>query len=116
MRVELDIFCGRPNPSWKLLPSEAAELVQRLRAAPPTDTPPPAGGGLGYRGLIVTPTAGASIDSCAVVAVSKGVISCQRPSGDQLRRDPGRALERWLLGTGKAHIDPDLYEEVVRSL
>lgn len=33
-RIELDIFSGRPNPSWILSPKEERELVERVKADP----------------------------------------------------------------------------------
>lgn len=53
MRVELDIFSGRPNPSWELSVDEAAELSRRLAALIKTETRPDEGG-LGYRGFVIT--------------------------------------------------------------
>ncbi len=29
--VELDVFSGRPNPTWTRTPAEAAELDRRIR-------------------------------------------------------------------------------------
>lgn len=51
--VELDIFSGRPNPSWRLGEREQATLLQLIGDLPPASergADPP---GLGYRGLIV---------------------------------------------------------------
>ena len=35
MRVELDVYSGRPNPRWELTDQQAAELLTRLEAAQP---------------------------------------------------------------------------------
>src|SRR5258708_4345888 len=52
VRVELDIFSGRPNPSWMLAPPERDELLRALsaakREAAARELP-----GLGYRGFAV---------------------------------------------------------------
>lgn len=52
MQIILDVFSGRPNPSWELTSEEASELARRLMGlveACQTLTE----GGLGYRGLIL---------------------------------------------------------------
>lgn len=59
MRVTLDVFSGRPNPSWTLTENDLSQLVDRTAGK----THPPAGvggGGLGYRGFIVSVTGDAS--------------------------------------------------------
>jgi hypothetical protein len=52
MRLIMDMFSGRPNPSWKLDPATASELLERLgRGEAPVAT---AGADvLGFRGFIV---------------------------------------------------------------
>lgn len=53
MEVELDIWSGRPNPTWTLTPEEEAELaklLQGLKGIEKTAEPP----GLGYRGFVLS--------------------------------------------------------------
>jgi hypothetical protein len=54
MRVTMNLFSGRPNPTWSLTPSQAEELVERLAAAGPVAAPdePPL---LGFRGFTLNP-------------------------------------------------------------
>lgn len=56
MRIELDIFSGRPNPSW-VADADASEAMERwLNLLPPADTwvaAPAAADELGYRGFIL---------------------------------------------------------------
>jgi hypothetical protein len=55
LQVELDIFSGRPNPSWILSPKEEKELLDRVAADPKILIPAAATSGrLGYRGYVVT--------------------------------------------------------------
>lgn len=116
MHIELDIFSGRPNPSWELTPAESASFLQQLRALPRAGAGQPEEG-LGYRGLIVTGTAGALIDSFTTVVVSGGLVVGQHPQGGtQTWLDTGRSLERWLARTGKPHLDPDIYTQVTQAL
>jgi hypothetical protein len=54
MRVTLDVFSGRPNPTWRLTPREARELIDRAAAggaSPPADPAPV----LGFRGFAALP-------------------------------------------------------------
>jgi len=54
LEVELDIFSGVPNPTWRLSRSDEGALFELLRAEPKQISKVPDGRlGLGYRGLIV---------------------------------------------------------------
>ncbi len=111
LEVVLDIFSGRPNPSWVLPHPLEAELVARLEAlrpAPAEDVPEPPG--LGYRGFIVQ----APLDSkfLAPVRVYRGMV--QRASEKYV--DPERQLERWLLDTAGLSLEGNLEGMVRREL
>jgi hypothetical protein len=55
LSVELDIYSGRPNPSWILSNKEERELIDRIMADKSLMLPMSADtGGLGYRGYIIT--------------------------------------------------------------
>jgi len=49
--VELDVFSGRPNPTWALTAAEGDDLLARSKCLPAADEEMSAG--LGYRGFIV---------------------------------------------------------------
>jgi hypothetical protein len=51
MEVELDVFSGRPNPTWRLTPGERRELVRRVDRLSSAAADPTAG--LGYRGFVL---------------------------------------------------------------
>lgn len=92
--VELDVFSGRVNPRWSL--DRAAEatfdgLVQRLGPTAEDLPDPP---GLGYRGFVVSRLTGE-------YHVYRGF--CRTPT--DVRSDPGRGVERFLLGTLPAHFE-----------
>ena len=53
MIVELDVFSGRPNPTWSLPVEQAVELLEALKDLPPADKPL-RGNGLGYRGFVLS--------------------------------------------------------------
>jgi hypothetical protein len=53
IEVELDIFSGRPNPSWVLRPEESKELIQLITALPAHQFKTSSDDALGYRGFLV---------------------------------------------------------------
>ena len=52
MEIELDVFSGRPNPTWVAAPERAAEITRRLSSLPEAQ-PQPEPDHLGYRGFII---------------------------------------------------------------
>jgi hypothetical protein len=90
--VELDIFSGRPNPSWTLGPAERTALLDLLRdvnaPAEPRGLPP----GLGYRGLVVRM---ASAGGSEVARVGDGSIEID----GKYYRDPNGAIEKFILAS-----------------
>lgn len=53
--VELDVFSGRPNPSWELNTSESGELLKELSLLPEVEkNKAEFFDGLGYRGFIIS--------------------------------------------------------------
>ncbi len=111
MRIELDIYSGRPNPSWELSPDEAAALLIRLRALP-KGTAGAIEAGLGYRGLVVTAPGGV-IDGFDRVTISAGSVVGHGLAGDRVLVDTDRSLELWLLHTGRGRIDDELYRALI---
>ncbi len=112
VEVELDIFSGMPNPTWILTDAEAASFVQRLQTMPkgPAVT---LSGRLGYRGFVVQ----VMVDGqTQVVRVQNGFVQTSIGTTDAFARDAGRTLERWLLDTGKPHLQSELFETARREL
>ena len=86
MLVELDIFSGRPNPSWELDEPSIRRLREVQRGLPeaPTSSPKPLG--LGYRGFVYR------LDGTSWRALHGTVIG----TGTTLH-DPDRLVERLLF-------------------
>jgi hypothetical protein len=106
IEVELDVFSGRPNPAWRLDTAREVEFVNRLRALPPARREVSGLPGLGYRGVLVRSSRMG--EPRFNMRVYKGIV--QDAGGD--REDPGRELERWLLKTGSALLDPSLMQMI----
>jgi hypothetical protein len=110
VRVEVDVYSGRPNPSWDLSAEDVQAFFQRIDALPLA--PQRSGssfpeGNLGYRGLKVQAT---KEDFVAHIEISRGHVVVDSTGSAPKRRlfDPGRSLERWLLQTGRERLDTDL--------
>src|SRR5258708_6876659 len=94
IEVELDVFSGRPNPRWVLSSSQEIEWTIRLDSLPnAANRDLPELPGLGYRGFVVKAT-----DQTKVYG---GLVKIN----DELYRDHGRYLEKWLLSTSGSSVD-----------
>jgi hypothetical protein len=73
--IELDVFSGRPNPSWELNPSESGELLKQLSLLPEADkNKAEFFDGLGYRGFVITVQAADTAASPVIYRVFKRFI------------------------------------------
>src|SRR5207248_1561861 len=98
MKAILDVFSGRPNPSWELTPQEAQELVKRLTGLVPANRAP-AQGGLGYRGFtIANPDKVAGLP--AQIRVFNGVIGLSENGRTTYYHDTHN-VEDWLIGLAR---------------
>lgn len=110
LSIELDIYSGRPNPTWILPENEEKVLVERLIAEPSLMVPLTADtGGLGYRGFIVT-----ALSEDAGSFSKAGLPSSFRMGGDF---DKDTAASLWLLDTSeKPDVSVDDYlRDVVKN-
>jgi hypothetical protein len=108
-RAELQIFSGRPQPTWELTPTEAAELGARLRRLR-AGTRPPASPALGYRGIDVVSLGGDGLLPPRVHAFG-GVVTTTS-SGDRTFLADGGDVERWLLGLARQRGYGSLVDQV----
>jgi hypothetical protein len=90
MRVELDAFSGRPNPTWDLAPDEAAEFSRLISGLPPSLRSVDEGN-LGYRGFVVR----ALGDSPREIRVHNGVVRIAEGGHVREGEDTHR-VESWL--------------------
>ncbi len=114
MDVELDIFSGRPNPTWRLTEGESAAFLEKLTGLNPTDEGK-IRDGLGYRGLVVT-SPGETVAGFESIVCSGGLVLGRRREASQRFVDENRNLERWLFRTGKGHVSEELRLELAREL
>jgi hypothetical protein len=107
----MDIFSGMVNPFWKLSQNESETFMRKFTSLSETKENASFGGGLGYRGIIIT---GESIKDKSLdeIRVYRGVANAKAEDHVLSLSDPGRSLELWLIETGEKHIDGDLYEQI----
>ncbi|SRR5258707_10349679 len=98
MEVILDVFSGRPNPSWELTLQEVSELARRLTNLTLT-TRIPTEGGLGYRGFTIVNTDKIA-ELPAQISAFNGVISCSE-NGYTTYYNDTTSVESWLIGLAR---------------
>jgi hypothetical protein len=115
MKVELDIFSGRPNPSWELSPSEEAELARLLWGLKERTNPVAEDTlGLGYRGLVATdPTQEGLPLRLRAYPRAVGVILVQPDGSHTYYFTDTVGVERWLVQSARDHGYSDLIAVVL---
>jgi hypothetical protein len=93
MHVEIDVYSGRPNPSFELSEPLSKEFTKKLENLPRAASAPPEPG-LGYRGFVVTLDAGNS-GAPQKVRVFGGFISFEKGTDVETFIDRNGA-EAWL--------------------
>lgn len=107
--ASLDVFSGRPNPTWNLSDTTITALVtelKQLKTTPSLEGPDP-DSRLGYRGFIVELTDQTSGEVRHLAIYLGGIVE----TGMQTKFyvDPERKTEKLLLESARPYIDPDLY-------
>jgi len=99
MTVELDVYSGRPNPTWTLSAGEAEQIARLLQDLPRAQSP--ADEGLGYRGFVlVTSERDGSLPQS--IRVNSGIVTV-RQQGRVEHFVDARGLEKRLLEQARAH-------------
>ena len=112
MRVELDIFSGRPNPSWQMSAEEAAEFLHLIRSLPKTERLSDEGG-LGYRGFVIS-NSGKLAGVPPEIRVYNGVLSINEDGTENYYKDV-EGVERLLLRQARNHGYGDLVSGVAEN-
>jgi hypothetical protein len=110
LRVTLDVFSGRPNPSWELSAQEASELARRITGLTPINQSP-GEGGLGYRGLIIS-NPGKVAGFPPQMSIFNGIISISRNRHTTHYHDTNN-VERWLIEQARKHGYADLLDQLI---
>src|SRR5262245_58233351 len=108
--VTLDVYSGRPNPTWTLADGAPAEFLRRLQGLEASKAAARESEDLGYRAVSAEfqdQTKGA-----VSVKASHGIVTLDRGGRQSHYVDAGRQFESWLVGTGTAHLTPDILRYV----
>lgn len=99
LTVTLNVFSGRPNPTWILSAAQEDELMARIEAADNLTNVKPSGvvGGLGYRGFSISSVPESTASMPFRMFVHEGIID--RGTAEPNFDVQGRGLEEWLLTT-----------------
>jgi hypothetical protein len=110
--VELDIFSGRPNPTWTLEPALASDLMSRIARLNSTSQAVECSQNLGYRGFIVQ-FLDAESNAIQTVHACGGIVEVKNSTGSMYYVDPQKQVELWLLA---ASAQPPLSEDLVTQI
>jgi hypothetical protein len=99
MTVELDVYSGRPNPTWSLSAQEAEQVASLLANLPSSESA--AEEGLGYRGFILLNTRRAG-NLPERLRVSRGVVTLYHDERAEHFVD-ANGLEKRLLEQAREH-------------
>lgn len=93
MKVTMDVYSGRENPSWDIPVEAARELIERIsKIAERSNVRPPGSvGGLGYRGFSIE-----SLESGISWFIREGIVDLGLATS--LLISGSSEIERWLLG------------------
>lgn len=114
IKVELDVFSGRPNPSWTLTPEESQDLLKEIQSLPNTDIKADlAEEGLGYRGVLLTiqSDSKASESDFTSFRICQGLVNATNNKSNVDFRDVNE-LEKSLLEQAKQKGFKELVESI----
>lgn len=115
VRVEADLFSGRPNPAWELSAEQARSFLETLRELPAREGRSfEAPDALGYRGIV----AAFDLDTEGAVTARfhRGTVYWKAESSFRELTDENRHLERWLVETGGPSLDPGVHRLLLDEL
>jgi hypothetical protein len=109
MRIEADIFSGRPNPSFDLNAEQSAALIALLQSLHTGGEPrePP---GLGYRGFLIGDAEAVLPGITRLRAFGGTVVSTSEQA--RVLSDPSRTVEQWLLQAGCRHLESGVFNVI----
>ncbi len=104
--VSVEVFSGRPNPTFTLSPTEQAELLQAVDQLSPLENGPPSADGLGFIGF-----SAADDSSNQVLTVRRTYVGLQADERSEYLHDPnGSALALLTRLAAESIEDPQIQE------
>jgi hypothetical protein len=112
MRVELDVFSGRQNPTWNLDADEAKKVLKMVAALPKKNSPARRYDGLGYRGFNIN-IGEEDSDRIQHVVVYGDTIWVEKNGKTRAFEDQSRRIEKWLVENAKGRIPDALWQNLM---
>ena len=106
--VTLGIYSGLPDPTWALTTEQASQLAGVMAKLTKVDGALPPGG-LGYHGFSIVGPSGTFV-------AFEGLVTSMGTDPPYFLDDPDRAVERFLLETGRSLLKPEEVSEVESAL
>jgi hypothetical protein len=114
MHVTLEVFSGRPNPSWELSQEQISEFLKKtLKLKTKENFQFDSKYELGYRGFIVEEKNFAQ--KSRRFEVYNGVVNVVENNSSYTLEDKEYSIERWLLQTAPNNLD-DLVKYVKQEI
>ncbi len=111
MQAELDVFSGRPNPSWEISAQDAERLLTALSQLPESQTGrvPTS---LGYRGIVLQGGAVRAFGYERITAGGRAVVA-EGPLGRKVFADRDREFEAWVAATAEGRVDLSRFADML---
>ena len=115
MHATLDIYSGRPNPSWELSQQQSSEFLKKISKLETKENfqADPGKYRLGYRGFIVEEENIAR--KFRKFEVYSGIVNVVENDTSYALDDRGYGIERWLLQTAPNNLH-DLVEYIKKEI
>lgn len=113
-RITLNVFSGRPNPTWLLNDAEEEQLFERISSLQELTEKRPSGvfGGLGYHGFTITRDA-SHPHGPLTLAIHEGIVDHQTGRANVLDQ---AGIEGWLVELAKPHVSAEVLKYVQTSI
>jgi hypothetical protein len=120
LHLEVRVYSGQPNPQWDLAAGQDSaklyeDLTALLETTPLVGKPTTSTDGLGYQGLALKFTIGATIH---LLTLHLGILTETDPQGNIVKtwKDANQAMEKRLIRTGKSTPGAELMAYLEKEL
>lgn len=113
MNIEVRIFSGRPNPTWRLSQQESLEFIRMLKKVNKSNVKVLPKDDLGYQGFFVIREQH-DPGSFREVWIKGNIVLLKKDIRKIAYLDDNRRLERWLLASAKTRIETDIWK-IIKS-
>jgi hypothetical protein len=109
--VQVDIFSGRPNPSWTLDATDSAEVRKQIAGLPKTEAPT-SSPGLGFRGFVLTGLDPSALAPYDWLSVQGTLIVAHTAYHEIAFADVDHALYSLLRRSAETHVESTILQHI----